>query len=140
MGRDWTLAEGLRDAARHLARRAPTAAVLWLVCSVVIYFFVRLGEGAGDVSHFMFLMAGVCTVAGIAVGLVLSGGLLEAVHFTGWELTLLACLVAVVIVVAVALLVSVFLPPSSDLFAALVPLMGSAGACAGVCRRTWAEA
>ena len=93
----WTEAEGIRSAARHLARRALRAALWWLVAWPALTFFTNLGtilpvadrgglpDAHGSIPfQFGMVMSLVAMAFGAPIGVILSKGTVRAAGFAGW--------------------------------------------------------
>jgi hypothetical protein len=139
--REWTVAEGVGDVLRFLARRAPAALALWLVLGGLALAWANAGAiGAGGLSAFGFLMALVGALAGAASGAALSKGLPDAVPFAGWIPPTLAGAAALAVVAFGWLCVSRALGVADDHLGALVAGAGALGALGAVLRFAWAAA
>ena len=135
----WTVRDGAQAVLRFLLRRAPAAALVWMVLGAATVAWANTGAVAGGFSAFGMLIALVATLAGYAVGLVVARGLLDAVHFTGWIPTLMACAAAAVVVLSGWFVLRAILGMQDAHLGAIIAVTASVGALGAVARSTWAE-
>jgi hypothetical protein len=136
---DWTLAEGVRDVLRFVGRRALPALLVWGLLAAGILLWARAGTADGDASWFGILIAFLSVHAGIAVGMVLAKGLVDAVRFGGWIPAWIAGGAAIVVIAVGTLALVPLLPDVFPFYRWLLGTTAAIGAAGAVVRLTWGE-
>ncbi len=148
----WTLAEGVRDALRILARRAPLAIGAWALLLFGLRGYLGMltdlggdaESASGPVMRFVGRRVGNAGIAGAfvvgaGIGWILARDLVERVRFTGWILRGLAIGTAAIAILGTTLVFASAMPAAMSTYLAVLGALGVGAAATTIFVGTWGE-
>lgn len=147
----WTLAEGVRDALRVLAWRAPLAIAAWALLLFGVRGYLGLlldigGDGAaaarqvtGWAGRRGSLGIGGAFVMGAGIGWLLARDLVDRVRFTGWVLRGLAVGTAAIAILGTTVVFASAMPAALSVYLAVLGALGVGAAATTIFVGTWGE-